>query len=103
MRFTGTTKQKYCEKMATSDDEAAYRTVIRFCVELVMTPVETQRNLKSVERHANVSRALVYKWHGRFSKGWSENPDSSKRGRPKNDEDSIVLKVRDFTKSYCLQ
>ena len=37
-------------------------------MELVMTPVETQINLKSVERHANVSRALVYKWHGRFRK-----------------------------------
>ena len=46
MRFTGTTKQKYCEKMATSDDEAAYRTVIRFCVELVMTPFENSKKVK---------------------------------------------------------
>ena len=30
-----------------------------------------------------------------FRKGWSENPDSIKRGRSKSDDDSIVLKVRD--------
>ena len=60
MRFTLITKQKYCEKMATSDDEAAYGTVIKFCVELVMTPVETQRNLKSVECIAGASVQMAW-------------------------------------------
>ena len=30
-------------KIATSEETAAHRSVIRFCVELVLTPVETQR------------------------------------------------------------
>ena len=81
--------------MATLEDESAHITVIRFCVEQGMTPVERHKNLKTIERHANVSRALVYKWHEPFSEGWPENPDRIKRGRPKSDDDSLVVKVQD--------
>ena len=32
-----------------------------------LTPIDTFCQLKSTERYINVSRALVYTWHGRFS------------------------------------
>ena len=46
-------------KMATSDKDAAHRNVIKFCFDLGMTPVETQKKLQFTEDHWHVSRSLV--------------------------------------------
>ena len=65
-------------KMATSDKDAAHRNVIKFCFDLGMTPVETQKKLQLSEDHRHVSRSLVYKWHRRFEDGqtvWTENQE----------------------------
>ena len=45
-------------KMATSDKDAAHRNVIKFCFDLGMTPVETQKKLQLTEDHRHVSRHL---------------------------------------------
>ena len=60
--------------MATSEETAAHRSVIRFCVELGLTPAETQKKIFSTERHKTVSRALIYKWHRRYSDGLTTDP-----------------------------
>jgi transposase len=77
--------------MATSDEGAARRTAIQFCVQSGMTPIKTFCQLKSTERYKNVSRALVYKWHGRFSDGYTEN---TPRGRPKYKDCRTVKSVK---------
>ena len=60
-------------KMATSDKDAAHRNVIKFCFDLGMTPVETQKKLQLTEDRRHVSRSLVYKWHKRFEDGWTDS------------------------------
>lgn len=64
--------------MATFEEEKARRTAIQFCVQTGMTPIDTYKKLKSTERYSGVSRSLVFKWHSRFSDGWT---DSAQRGR----------------------
>ena len=80
--------------MATSEEIAAHRSVIRFCVDLGLTPVETQKKMQSTERHKNVSRALVYKWHRRYSDGLSADPQKETRGRPTGKDECIVKDVQ---------
>ena len=79
--------------MATLTEQAAHRTVIKFCVDLGMTPTETKDKLHMTETHKNVSRALVFKWHKRFSEGYEEK-DAIKKGRPREITDEIKEKVR---------
>ena len=81
-------------KMATSEETAAHRSVIRFCVELGLTPVETQKEMFSTERHKNVSRALIYKWHRRYSDGLRRIPQLETRGRPKGKDGSVIKNVK---------
>lgn len=54
------------EKMATSNESAAQRAVIHCSASLGMIPVETHTHMKMVDRHKNVSQALVLKWPHRF-------------------------------------
>ena len=49
------------------------------CVKGGMTPIQSLKQKRSTDRYKNVSKQLVYKWHGRFSNGLT---DSSPRGRP---------------------
>ena len=57
--------------MATSEDNAGHRDIITYCAERGMTPGQTIKEMKSSQTHQNVSRLLIYKWHKRFSTGWS--------------------------------
>jgi len=66
--------------MATSDEGAAHRSAIQVCFTSWLTPIDTFCQLKSTERNQNVSRALAYTWHSRFSDG---NTDKTSRVRPK--------------------
>lgn len=64
--------------MATLEEEKARRTAIEFCVQTRMTPTDTYKQLQSTERYSGVSRSLVFKWHSRFSSGWT---GCAQRGR----------------------
>ena len=64
--------------MATLDEEKACRTAIQFCVQTGMKPTDTYKQMRCTERYKGVSRSLVFKWHGRFTDGWT---DSAQRGR----------------------
>ena len=85
-------------KMATSDKDAAHRNVIKFCFDLGMTPVETQKKLQLTEDHRHVSRSLVYKWHKRFEDGWTDSLNG-KSGRPREINASTVDNVNDMIRS----
>ena len=56
------------EMMATSYVRAEQRTVIQFCYDSGMTPLDTLSKVKQDECHLNVSQALVYKLFPRFCK-----------------------------------
>ena len=47
--------------------KAEQRSFIKFCVELGKTPVETKKMLEMTQSGSSVSRALVYRWHRRFT------------------------------------
>ncbi|XP_052761109.1 uncharacterized protein LOC128203644 [Mya arenaria] len=79
--------------MATSDVEAAHRTAFQFCVQSEMTPINTLHQMKSTERYKNVSRAPVYKWHGRFIAG---NTECTPCERLKYKDCRTVKSVQDF-------
>ena len=85
-------------KMATSDKDAAHRNVIKFCFDLDVTPVETQKKLQLTEAHRHVSRSLVYKWHERFEDGWTDSLNG-KSGRPREINASTVDNVNDVIRS----
>ena len=55
--------------MATPYVRAEQRTVIQFCFEPGMTPLDTLNLVKQDEYHLNVSQALVYKLFLRFREG----------------------------------
>lgn len=80
--------------MSASTSEAAHRNVINFCKELGMTPTETHKKLKLTEAHRNVSRALVFQWHKRYTDGYEETKQE-KRGRPKEIDDNVVELIND--------
>ena len=61
-------------EMATSEDDAGHRGIIKYCVVRGMTPGQF------IQTHQNVSRVLIFKWHRRFSTGWSDI--GTKKGRP---------------------
>ena len=45
--------------MATSDDNAAHRIVIQYCVERGLAPVQTKRKMEMIERQKHVFQTLV--------------------------------------------
>ena len=71
--------------MATSD--AAHRSAIQVCFQSGWTPIATFCQLKSTLIYNNISRALVYTWHGRFS---DRNTVNTSLGWPKYKNCSIV-------------
>ena len=80
--------------MATCDERAASRTVIEFCTEAGMSPVETIEKMRKTDKYKHVSRALVYKWHGRFSSLIPTSTELNVGGRPKVITGVMVTKVK---------
>ena len=66
------------EIMATSYVRAEQRTVIQFCYDSGMTPLDTLSKVKQDEYHLNVSQALVYKLFLRFRE---EKPADERIGK----------------------
>ena len=80
--------------MATSEERAAHRSVIKYCVDRGMTPVQTKREMEKTDMCGNVSRSLVYAWHKRFSTE-SNVSTTENRGRSKKSQASLVRKLKD--------
>ena len=67
------------ERMATSYVRAEQQTVIQFCFDSGMTPLDTLNKVKQDEYHLNVSQALVNRIFLRFRK-WTAAVE--RMGRP---------------------
>ena len=46
--------------MATSDDNAAHQIVMKYCFERGLTPVQTKREMETIERHTRVSNIGIH-------------------------------------------
>ena len=57
------------------------RAVIKFCKDLGKTPTDTYKMLQKSRGEKCVSRALVFKWHKRFSEGRESLLDDSRPDR----------------------
>ncbi|KAK3084951.1 hypothetical protein FSP39_021962 [Pinctada imbricata] len=77
--------------MATSRKDAEHKTVIRYCVDRGLTPIQTKKEIESSGMYGNVSRALIYKWHKRFTDGWTDNVT---QGRKKKDNLTTIKFVK---------
>ena len=62
-------------------DKVEQRTYIIFCVELGKLPIETKQLPEKTPSSISVSRALVYRWHRRFSEDSSAPLCSKMTGR----------------------
>lgn len=82
--------------MTSLDEDTARRTAIEFCVQGGMTPTQTYTQFQKTERYRSVSKQLVYKWHGRFTKGVT---DIAPRGRPPCKNDGQIRAVQDVIDS----
>lgn len=65
-----------------SKEKAEQRAVIKCCAGIGNTLTETHKFLKQLEKHKNVSRSSVYKWHKRFSDERENLMDDVRDGKP---------------------
>ena len=65
--------------MAASDKDAAHISAIQVWFPSGLMPIDTFCQLKLTECYKNVSRALTYTWHGRFSEGSTDNTSRGPR------------------------
>ena len=72
------------------------RAYIKFCVELNKTPLETKKLLEQTKSGSSVSRALVYRWHRRFSESTPTETSVKRAGRPTIIDDGLTSKVLDM-------
>lgn len=83
--------------MATPTEKADHRSVIKFCVERGLTPGQTIKEMESSRTHCKASRVLIYKWHKRFTTGWTDT--GLKKGRPVGISDAVIQRVSDVIKA----
>ena len=72
-------------------DKAEQRKYIILCVELGMSPMDTKTNCLNRQSGSSVSRALVYRWHIRFSELFTTRLSSNRHTIVKESLTSIVL------------
>ena len=80
----------------TSEEKAEQRIKIKFCVELGKTPMETKKLLETTGRGSDVSRALVYRLHKRFTEGRTTPYDDLKPGRPSVIDSKVTSQVQNL-------
>ena len=66
--------------MAASESTET-RAVIKFCVNLGMTPTQTMDSIRQANMKDNVSQSLIFKWHKRFQDGRETVQGDKGRGR----------------------
>ncbi len=79
----------------TSTGDVELRGVVKFCVALNKSPMDTFKMIKSTGKYEKCSQTFVYKWHSRFKRGRESIQDDPRSGRP-----SVVLcSIKDRVKS----
>ena len=81
---------------ATSTFRTEQRAIIKHCVHIGMTPTDTFKFEQRDKSKQSCSRALVFRWHKRFSEGFEDIGDMKRSGRPKGVTDKAVRSVREI-------
>lgn len=84
--------------MASTGD-VELRSVIKFCVGLGKSPVETLKLIRSSETMNSCSVPVVYKWHKRFRDGRKSTEDDPREGRPCVVKMTVKDKVKDMIRT----
>ena len=72
------------EKTSDLTSRTEQRVVIKHCVRSGMTPLDTLKFLNCDKSKKECSRALVFRWHKRFSEGEDNVDDKKRSGRPRS-------------------
>ena len=72
------------------------RSVIKFCVGLGKSPVDTLKLIRNSETKNPCSVSVVYKWHERFRNGRKSTEDDLRDGRPCVVKMTIKYKMKDI-------
>ena len=83
-------------KARTLTSRTKQRAVIKHCVRIGMTPTDTCTFLTRDKSRPSCSRALVFRWHIRFSDGHEDVGDLKQSSRPSVVSESDVKYVRDM-------
>ena len=75
----------------TSTSDVETKEVIKFCVGLGKTPTETMTMISESGVKPKCSRALVFKWHGRFKNGRKSVEEDDRGGRERDQYDRHLL------------
>ena len=78
--------------MATLTELAEHTTIISYCVDRGMTPIQTLREMGKTRGFGSVSRTLVYTWHNRFKTG-SDVTTAEKRRQTEKEPSSTNKKI----------
>ena len=70
------------KRRITSTDDIELRAVVKFCVGLKLSPVETLKQIESSDTLPTCGKTVVYKWHERFREGRSSVLDDERTGPP---------------------
>ena len=85
--------------MSSENDTSTFRTeqraVIKHCASMGMTPTDTFKFVQSDKSKPSCSRALVFRWHKRFTEGVDDIGNMKRSGRPKVTMDKVVRLVRE--------
>lgn len=79
-----------------STESTETRSVIKFCVNLDMTPTQTMKKMKDANMTTHASRSLIFKWHKRFKDGRISILDDTGRGRRPIIGPALVTSVEEF-------
>ena len=86
--------------MSSENDTSTFpteqRAVIKHCANMGMTPTDTFKFVQSDKSKPSCSRALVFRWHKRFTEGVDDIGNMKRSGRPKVGTDKAVRSVREI-------
>ncbi|XP_052791810.1 uncharacterized protein LOC128225956 [Mya arenaria] len=85
----------------SSQESLEIRANIKFCKEIGKTPSETYKLLMLTRGDSCVCRALVFKWHRRYSDGRQSLEDDAGRGRKSTIGPSAVTSIDEKLEADC--
>jgi len=86
--------QNHLVNNMTSIGDVELRSIVKFCVALEKSPIETMKMINSTEKYKKCSPATVYRWHARFKEGRNSIEDDPICGR----QSVVACSIKDSVK-----
>lgn len=84
----------------TSTGDIELRSVVKFCVGLAKSPVETLKLITSSKTLPNCSKTFVYRWHERYRNERKSIEDDNRTGQPSIVTISSKERVKELRHSH---